>query len=90
MQSVSSRIWTRVAVSTSCDDNHYTTGISIDISVSKFQSDDYVNLGMNTFGKGIPRLTFKPSGYMYFLVTAQISGFKSRVNSMFTEILGQF
>ena len=29
MQSVRSRIWTRVAVSTSCDDNHYTTGTSI-------------------------------------------------------------
>ena len=29
MQSVSSRIWTRVAVSISYDDNHYTTGISI-------------------------------------------------------------
>ena len=26
MQSVSSRIWTRVAVSNSCDDNHYTIG----------------------------------------------------------------
>ena len=26
MQSVSSRIWTRVAVSISNDDNHYTTG----------------------------------------------------------------
>ena len=26
MQSVSSRIWTRVTVSISCDDNHYTTG----------------------------------------------------------------
>ena len=25
MQSVSSRIWTRVAVSISCEDNHYTT-----------------------------------------------------------------
>ena len=25
MQSVSSRIWTRIAVSISCDDNHYTT-----------------------------------------------------------------
>ena len=28
MLSVSSRIWTRVAVSTSNDDNHYTTGTS--------------------------------------------------------------
>ena len=27
MQSVSSRIWTRVAVSISYDDNHYTTGM---------------------------------------------------------------
>ena len=26
MQSVSSKIWTRVAVSISYDDNHYTTG----------------------------------------------------------------
>ena len=29
MQSVRSRIWTRVAVSISCDDNHYTTGTSM-------------------------------------------------------------
>ena len=28
MQWVSSRIWTRVAVSISYDDNHYTTGTS--------------------------------------------------------------
>ena len=28
MQSASSRIWTRVAVSISSDDNHYTTGTS--------------------------------------------------------------
>ena len=32
MQSVSSRIWTRVAVSISYDDNHYTTGTSKDNS----------------------------------------------------------
>ena len=30
MQSVSPRIWTRVTVSISYDDNHYTTGTSID------------------------------------------------------------
>ena len=29
MQSVSSWIWTRVAMSISYDDNHYTTGTSI-------------------------------------------------------------
>ena len=28
MQSVSSRIWTRVAKSISCEDNHYTMGTS--------------------------------------------------------------
>ena len=33
MQSVSSRIWTRVAGSISYDDNHYTTGTYIYICV---------------------------------------------------------
>ena len=32
MQSASYRIWTRVAVSISYDDNHYTTAISININ----------------------------------------------------------
>ena len=31
MQSVSSRLWTRVAVSISYDDNNYTTGTSTNI-----------------------------------------------------------
>ena len=31
MQSASSRIWTRVTVSISYDDNHYTTGTSLSI-----------------------------------------------------------
>ena len=30
MQSVLSRIWTRVAMSISYDDNHYTTGTSLE------------------------------------------------------------
>ena len=29
MQSVSSRIWTRVTVTISYDDNHYTTGVTL-------------------------------------------------------------
>ena len=33
MQSGSSRIWTRVVVSISYDDNHYTTGTSIELLV---------------------------------------------------------
>ena len=48
MQSVSSKIWTRVAVSISYDDNHYTTGTSAITSspqyltayLPKFQSLD--------------------------------------------------
>ena len=31
MQSTSSRIWTRVAVSISYDDNHHTTGTSLSL-----------------------------------------------------------
>ena len=34
MQSVSSRIWTRVAVVISYDDNHYTTGTIIIIIIA--------------------------------------------------------
>ena len=34
MQSVSSRIWTRVAVSISSDDNHYTTGTSNHVTMA--------------------------------------------------------
>ena len=36
MQSVSSRIWTRVAVSISYNDNHDTTGTSYTLNVLKF------------------------------------------------------
>ena len=35
MQSVSSRIWTRVAVTISYDDNDYTTGTYRDSSLNK-------------------------------------------------------
>ena len=37
MQSVSSRFWTRVAVSISYDDNHYTTGTSCNRTITVFQ-----------------------------------------------------
>ena len=39
MQSVSSRIWTRVAVSISDDDNHYTTGTQ----TMEYANKDYTN-----------------------------------------------
>ena len=44
MQSVSSRIWTRVAVSISYDDNHYTTGTSITVIVIRNGIDDTTKL----------------------------------------------
>ena len=45
MQSVSSRVWTRVVVSISYDDNHYTTGTS-------------VHFRTNTLAKGWTPLSF--------------------------------
>ena len=41
MQSVSSRIWTRVAVFISYDDNNYTTGTSLALSIIFFISFKY-------------------------------------------------
>ena len=41
MQSVRSRIWTRVAVSISCDDNHYTTGTFGPLIVVVFSNDHH-------------------------------------------------
>ena len=39
-QSVSSRIWTRITVSISNDDNNYTTGTSVDKGVHTFSKSD--------------------------------------------------
>ena len=51
MQSASSRIWTRVTVSISYDDNHYTTGTSIKLSYSYFHPRNISSLsaGLNHF-----------------------------------------
>ena len=42
MRSLSSRIWTRVAVSISYDDNHYITGLSaiVDYSLPKLSLEN--------------------------------------------------
>ena len=37
MQSVSHRIWTRVTMSISYDDNHYTTGTSKNMNIYKYE-----------------------------------------------------
>ena len=47
MQSVSSRIWTRVTVSISDDDNHYTAGTSI------YLTHNWEDKGLHTFPKCI-------------------------------------
>ena len=49
MQSISSRIWTRVAVSISYNDNHYTTGTSLIISL--FISCSYSYTSHKLLGK---------------------------------------
>ena len=49
MQSDSSRIWTRVAVSISYDDNHYTMGTSI----FYYLTHSWEDKGVHTFPKGI-------------------------------------
>ena len=58
MQWVSSRIWTRVAVFFSYDDNNYTTGTSnlqYGIVVREFEllSRYYVHFRTNALGKGM-------------------------------------
>ena len=50
MQSVSSRIWTRVAVSISYDDNHYTTDTSIKTIVIKLNVIVVTNLYLLSVG----------------------------------------
>ena len=47
MQSVSSRIWTRVAVSNSYDDNDYTTG------TSDFHMIDNCSIAVHAFPMGV-------------------------------------
>ena len=42
MQSILSRIWTRVAVSISYDDNHYTTGTSSVLGFLQSSEQGYV------------------------------------------------
>ena len=46
MQSVSFRIWTRVAVSISCDDNHYTTGTLLIMEVLRNEGNSFLQIKM--------------------------------------------
>ena len=43
MQSVSSRIWTRVVVSISYDDNHYTTGTFVPLCIESNALEKFTN-----------------------------------------------
>ena len=51
MQSVKSRIWTRVAVSNSCDDNHYTTGITPQLFVLNRNTCNHITVCKNLLEK---------------------------------------
>ena len=44
MQSVSSKIWTRVVVSISYDDNHYTTGTSLILIGKTLEGKSFLKL----------------------------------------------
>ena len=50
MQSVSSNIWTRVAMLISYDDNHYTTGTA---TFFNYLTHSWEDKGVHTFPKGI-------------------------------------
>ena len=60
MQLVSSRIWTRVALSISYDDNHYTTGTFIDSPNNEPDSLNWVRMieicSYSTFWEGMNAL----------------------------------
>ena len=52
MQSTSSRIWTRVDVSISNDDNHYIAGTSSYMYESFFLLLSYKEIGLSSTGNG--------------------------------------
>ena len=61
LQSVSSRIWTRVAVSISCDDNHYTMGTSkLGHSRSISNLDSHTFSASLTLNSHSPNMWFDP------------------------------
>ena len=62
MQSVSSRIWTRVAVSNSYDDNHYTTGTSI-----KYNNTEHIYLHAKENYISTQKKTFIQRMFSYFM-----------------------
>ena len=65
MQSVSSRIWTRVAVYISYDDNHYTTGIG---KHSTYLTYVYISLkALAIFGTSLDSCEFR-----YILLTMNV------------------
>ena len=47
MQTLLSRIWTRVAVSISYDDNYYTTGTSKSLPVYNVCDDNFVTVTLH-------------------------------------------
>ena len=50
MQSVSSSIWTRIVVSNSYDDNHYTTGTSIVIIIAEVNESEWEKVLFGVIG----------------------------------------
>ena len=92
MQSVLSRNRTRIAVSISCDDNHYTTGTSTQLYSFKylFQFDDNeYSIALNYFGcpRGVVAYVineFKRQihEYVHLWTTANGNGINSLISSL--------
>ena len=78
MQSVSSRIWTRIAVSISYDDNDYTTGTSKEACHDK-QKDIYVENILKVKAKSV----------LIWLRTFQYSLYYSIGTNAYREIVTQ-
>ena len=76
MQSVTSRIWTRVAMSISYDDNHYTTGSNVNVMSNKESSvwANWTKLNKNF-------LVFQTSTFLFLIF------FNTKSSSLFITCL---
>ena len=69
MQSVSSRIWTRVAVSISYDDNHYTTGTSNNLNNKTITKTNVVYKSTCQFRESFSENNITPNTYISYTIT---------------------
>ena len=99
MQSVSFRIWTRVAVSISYDDNHYTTGTVIQIRINLAANKIRSSSSCHTISTDLPDPISQPPPYRPLLLAslqvyipylhrAAVCRFELVVLSLFVNVKG--